>query len=113
MVPVLEGATKGSGTSIGDGFRVPDGARLLGTTFPTHKPRVSVHAGDHDGWIAFLAVDGDVPAVYDALIEQARHAGASDIPRAAGACVYGATPRSTGRTAARRSSLFRVPCGAG
>ncbi|HEX2737505.1 MAG TPA: hypothetical protein VHP57_05150 [Acidimicrobiia bacterium] len=105
-MPVLEGATKGPGTSIGDGFRVPDGARLLGPNFPIQKKSPPAHMPSGDGWIAFFAVDGDVPAVYDALIEQARHGGATDIPRAAGACVYDVeyTRPSTGTSTAHQAA---------
>lgn len=75
--PPLESALSDPpGTTLGDGFSVAEGTRLLGHTFP------SVIAGYHndepiqdDGWVASLLVTGDLDDVLAAYRAQANAAG--------------------------------------
>jgi hypothetical protein len=59
-VPVLDGATKESGTKLGNGFTVAPGSVLIGDVFPTGaERRVGDRTLEDRGWHAFLLVTGD------------------------------------------------------
>jgi hypothetical protein len=59
-VPVLDGATKDSGTKLGNGFTVAPGSVLIGDVFPVGVGRrVGNRSVEDRGWQAFLLVTGD------------------------------------------------------
>jgi hypothetical protein len=71
-IPVLEGATRPSGTRLGNGFTVAPGSVLLGDVFPVG---IGVNQGEADGWTAHLLVTGDPREVLRHYQQEATEAG--------------------------------------
>lgn len=85
-VPVLEGAIKGPGTPLGDGFTVARGTGLIGAVFPSDTAGRSdsgLRIADR-GWRAMLLATGDPDAIMAAYSEQAAAVGLPLAPDHAG-----------------------------
>jgi hypothetical protein len=96
VLPAREDAVHGPGTELGDGFEVPEGARLVGRVFPDPQ--------DAHGWSATLLLDGDPMAVYNSLTAQARAAGFGDFPWAGTSCWYSGFDNAQGEPVERDAS---------
>jgi hypothetical protein len=80
-IPIVQGATSRPGTLLGDGFRVPPGALLVGAPLPKFSrdpffsPRSEPSEDNDRGWRAWLIVPGDARATWHSLAEQVERSG--------------------------------------
>src|SRR5262245_12878537 len=88
-LPAAPGAPElpGPGNEIGAGLTVPEGALLLGTTFPTDGPTYDDQPAE-ESWSVDLLITGNARTVVEALVRQTRQAGRT----VAAQCVPGDFP---------------------